>query len=189
MKIKFNINGKINSTYIDADETLLHVLRKLGYKSVKEGCDTGTCGVCSVLIDGKPVLSCSYLAAKAEGHEVVTMEGLGDEAADIITAITDEGADQCGFCGPALVLTAYAMKKELNNSALTLESVTKVLLCSIGELKAGFCLLVSLLNALHHPLLPCLLSITSCTFFASKSNLDWRINLVTSFLRVLKASQ
>lgn len=115
MKLILNINGKINSTYIDADETLLHVLRKLGYKSVKEGCDTGTCGVCSVLIDGKPVLSCSYLAARAEGHEIVTMEGLGEEAADIITAITDEGADQCGFCGPSLVLTAYAMKKELKN--------------------------------------------------------------------------
>lgn len=115
MKISLNINNNIYTTYIDAYESLLDVLRKLGFKSVKKGCDTGTCGVCSVLIDGKPTLSCQFLAARAEGHKIVTVEGLGKNADEIVNAIVNEGADQCGYCGPSLVLTTYAMKKEMKS--------------------------------------------------------------------------
>jgi len=113
MKLKLNINSKIYYTNIDGDESLLDVLRNIGLKSVKKGCDTGTCGVCSVLIDGKPTLSCQFLAARAERHKIKTVEGLGKEADKIIEVIIQEGADQCGYCGPSLVLTTYAMKKEL----------------------------------------------------------------------------
>lgn len=115
MKISLNINNNIYNTHIDADESLLDVLRKLGFKSVKKGCDTGTCGVCSVLIDGKPRLSCQLLAVRAEGHNVTTVEGLGKEADEIVDSIVNEGADQCGYCGPSLVLTTYAMKKEIKS--------------------------------------------------------------------------
>lgn len=115
MKLKLNINNKFYNTNIDDDESLLDVLRKIGFKSVKKGCDTGTCGVCSVLIDGKPTLSCQFLAARSKGHKITTVEGLGEKADEIIDAIINEGADQCGYCGPALVLTTYAMKKELKN--------------------------------------------------------------------------
>ncbi len=115
MKLKLNINNRYYNANIDADESLLDVLRHLGFKSVKKGCDTGTCGVCSVLIDGEPILSCQFLAARAEGHKITTVEGLGEKADEIIDVIINEGADQCGYCGPALVLTTYAMKQELKN--------------------------------------------------------------------------
>ncbi|MDP8201817.1 MAG: 2Fe-2S iron-sulfur cluster-binding protein [Candidatus Tenebribacter burtonii] len=118
MKVNLDINNRIYKTYIDADEALLSVLRKLGYKSVKKGCDTGACGVCSVLIDGKPTLSCQFLAARAEGHKITTVEGLGKDADEIVDAIVSEGADQCGYCGPSLVLTTYAMKKELKDPTI-----------------------------------------------------------------------
>jgi len=119
MKLKLNINNKFYNTNIDGDESLLDILRKLGFKSVKKGCDTGTCGVCSVLIDGKPRLSCQFLAARAQGHKVTTVEGLGKKADAIIDVIVNEGADQCGYCGPSLVLTTYAMKQELKNPTVT----------------------------------------------------------------------
>jgi carbon-monoxide dehydrogenase small subunit len=115
MKIVLNINGQMYKTHIDADEYLLEVLRRLGFKSVKKGCDTGSCGVCSVLINGKPTLSCQFLAARAEGYQITTVEGLGEKADEIIDLIVSEGADQCGYCGPSLVLTAYAMKKEIKD--------------------------------------------------------------------------
>lgn len=113
MKLKLNINNKFYTTDIDGDEYLLDVLRKLGFKSVKKGCDTGTCGVCAVLIDGQPTLSCQFLAARAIGKKITTVEGLGKEADKIVDLLVSEGADQCGYCGPSLVITTYAMKKEL----------------------------------------------------------------------------
>ena len=115
MKLKLNINNKIYNANIDGDEYLLKILREIGFKSVKKGCDTGTCGVCSVLIDGKPTLSCQFLAARAQGCKITTVEGLGKKANKIVDLIVSEGADQCGYCGPSLVLTTYAMKKEIKN--------------------------------------------------------------------------
>lgn len=115
MEIKLNINGKDYKLNIDEDESLLTTLRNFGITSVKHGCDTGVCGVCTVLLDGKPILSCSYLTARAAGHKVVTVEGLGSHADEIVECIVNEGADQCGYCGPALVVTSYQMKKDLKN--------------------------------------------------------------------------
>lgn len=118
MKITLNINEKKYFVNIDSDEFLREVLRKIGFKSVKHGCETGSCGVCTVLIDEKPVLSCQLLAVRAAGHKITTVEGLGLKADEIVEVIVAEGADQCGYCGPALVLTTFAMKKELKNPTL-----------------------------------------------------------------------
>ena len=117
MKITLTINNVKREVEISPSEFLLDVLRRLDYMSVKKGCDTGTCGVCTVLMDGKPVLSCSVLAASADGHEITTIEGLENdpEFKAISNALLDEGADQCGFCSPGLILNVYAMKKELKN--------------------------------------------------------------------------
>jgi carbon-monoxide dehydrogenase small subunit len=115
MEITLNVNKKDYSINIDPDTSLLDALREIGIRSVREGCDTGVCGVCTVLLDDKPILSCSYLAVRAEGHRILTVEGLGEEADKIVDLIVSEGADQCGFCGPALVLTSYQMKKELEH--------------------------------------------------------------------------
>lgn len=126
MKISIKINN-LNKTFnIDnLGMSLLELLRLEGYKSVKKGCDTGTCGVCTVLLDGKPILSCSLLAIKADGHEVTTVEGVSDEAKKIAEYITAEGADQCGFCGPGLVMAIMGLKNE--NLEITSENVKEYL--------------------------------------------------------------
>jgi len=119
MEMTLNVNNSEYKLNLDPDTSLLDALREIGIYSIKKGCDTGVCGVCTVLIDSKPILSCSYLAARAEGHRILTVEGIAEEAKQIVNLITEEGADQCGYCGPALVLTTYQMKKDLENPTIT----------------------------------------------------------------------
>ena len=94
MDIKLKLNGKAISAQIDADTILLDFLREKGCYSVKRGCDTSNCGLCTVLMDGKPILSCSMLAARADGHSIQTLEGLQEEAADSVGFIAEPGAGQ-----------------------------------------------------------------------------------------------
>lgn len=115
MEIRLKINGNERLIEIEAGEVLYDVLRKCGFTSVRKACGTGNCGICAVLLDGKPVPSCSYLAVKAEGQEITTIEGVEKEAEEIAKLITEEGAEQCGFCSPGFVLTVIAMKRELKN--------------------------------------------------------------------------
>ena len=112
MEIKIILNGKTVTDSIEADSVLLDFLRKHGCYSVKRGCDTSNCGLCTVLMDGKPVLSCSMLTARADGHKIQTLEGLQEEAADFIGFIADQGADQCGFCNPGFVMNTIALLRE-----------------------------------------------------------------------------
>ena len=112
MEITIRLNGKNVTDHIDADLLLIDFVRKHGCFSVKRGCETSNCGLCTVLMDGKPVLSCSMLAARANGHEIHTLEGLQEEAADFITFIADQGADQCGFCNPGFVMNTIALLRE-----------------------------------------------------------------------------
>ncbi|MBQ9037603.1 MAG: (2Fe-2S)-binding protein [Erysipelotrichaceae bacterium] len=112
MQINLRINHENIRAEIDPDMTLQKFLRSQKYFSVKCGCETSNCGACSILLDGKPVLSCSVLAARAEGHEIETLEGLQKEAEEIGGFIADEGADQCGFCNPGYIITAIALFKE-----------------------------------------------------------------------------
>lgn len=112
MELKFILNGKKVSTIIEADSLLLDVVRDLGCLSVKRGCDSSNCGLCTVFMNDKPVLSCSVLAARAEGQSVTTLEGLQEEAAEFGTFIANQGAEQCGFCNPGLMMNAIAMFRE-----------------------------------------------------------------------------
>ena len=112
MEIKVKLNGKTIIASVEADTVLLDFLRDHGCLSVKRGCDTSNCGLCTVLMDGKPVLSCSTLAVRADGHEIYTLEGLQTEAADFIGFIADQGADQCGFCNPGFVMNTIALLRE-----------------------------------------------------------------------------
>ena len=112
MEIKLILNGRQVVGHVDADTVLLDFLREKGCLSVKRGCDTSNCGLCTVLMDGKPILSCSTLAVRADGHEVFTLEGLQGEAADFIGFIADQGADQCGFCNPGFVMNTIALLRE-----------------------------------------------------------------------------
>ena len=112
MEIKLKLNGRPIVAPVDADTVLLDFLREHGCLSVKRGCDTSNCGLCTVLMDGKPILSCSALAVRADGHAILTLEGLQAEAADFVGFIADQGADQCGFCNPGLVMNTIALLRE-----------------------------------------------------------------------------
>ncbi len=112
MEIKLNLNGKTVTAQIEADLSLLDFLREKGCLSVKRGCDTSNCGLCTVLLDGTPILSCSTLAVRASGHTIQTLEGLQEEAADFVGFIADQGAEQCGFCNPGLVMNTIALLRE-----------------------------------------------------------------------------
>lgn len=112
MKLSFELNGKKTVTDIEADSLLIDVLRKLGCYSVKRGCESSNCGLCTVFMNDKPVLSCSILAARAEGKKITTLEGLQAEAEEFGAFIADQGAEQCGFCNPGLMMNAIAMFRE-----------------------------------------------------------------------------
>ena len=112
MEIKLTLNGRAVTDNIDADLLLIDFLRKHGCLSVKRGGETANCGLCTVLMDGKPILSCSMLTARAAGHSIQTLEGLQEEAKEFVGFIADQGADQCGFCNPGFVMNTIALLRE-----------------------------------------------------------------------------
>ena len=112
MIVEITVNGKKIKKEIDADMVLLDFVRQAGCYSVKRGCETSNCGLCTVFLDEKPVLSCSVLAARANGHSVTTLEGLQEEAEEFGAFIADQGAEQCGFCNPGLMMNAIALFRE-----------------------------------------------------------------------------
>ena len=112
MEVKLTLNGKAIVGHVDADMLLIDFLRQHGCLSVKRGCETANCGLCTVLMDGKPILSCSMLVARASGHSIQTLEGLQEEAKEFIGFIANQGADQCGFCNPGMVMNTIAMLRE-----------------------------------------------------------------------------
>ena len=112
MEVTLTLNGKRITRSVDADMVLLDFVRNEGCYSVKRGCDTSNCGLCTVFLDDKPVLSCSVLVARADGHKVTTMEGLQKEAAEFGAFIADQGAEQCGFCNPGMIMNALALFRE-----------------------------------------------------------------------------
>lgn len=115
MQISIKLNGKTVNDNIDADMLLIDFVRKHGCLSVKRGCDTSNCGLCTVFLDNKPVLSCSVLAVKANGKEVTTLEGLQEEARDFGQFIAEQGAEQCGFCNPGFIMNTIALLRENPN--------------------------------------------------------------------------
>ncbi len=112
MEVKITLNGKLVSDDVAADMLLIDFVRNHGCASVKRGCETSSCGLCTVLLDGVPVLSCSTLVARADGRSVQTLEGLQEEASEFVGFIADEGAEQCGFCNPGFVMNTIALLRE-----------------------------------------------------------------------------
>jgi len=112
MEVCIKVNGRMITEQIEPDLLLIDFLRRHGCFSVKRGCETANCGLCTVLMDEIPVLSCSVLAARADGHKVETLEGLQKEAEDFIGFIAAQGADQCGFCNPGFVMNTIALLRE-----------------------------------------------------------------------------
>ena len=115
MRIQFRLNGKAVQREVKADLLLVDLLRELGCYSVKRGCETANCGLCTVWMDEKPILSCSTLAARADGRHVKTLEGLQKEAEEFGRFLAAEGGGQSGFCSPGLIMNVLAMERELKN--------------------------------------------------------------------------
>lgn len=113
MKINFWLNGKKIEDEIEPDTPLLEYVRSKGCLSVKRGCETSNCGLCTLWIDEKPVLSCTVLAVRADGKRVTTLEGLQDEAKEFGRFMAEEGADQCGYCNPGFIMNVLTMVREL----------------------------------------------------------------------------
>ncbi len=115
MLVELKVNGLKRKVDIECDEYLVDTLRKIGNLSVKRGCDTGCCGLCSIWVDKKPTLSCATLTVRALNKEITTIEGLSKEANEFAEILVSEGAEQCGFCSPGFIMTVLAMKEELVN--------------------------------------------------------------------------
>lgn len=112
MELKCIINGRLVAAEAAADLSLLQFLRKQGYKSVKCGCETTNCGLCTVWLDGTPVLSCAVPAMRVQGRHVTTLEGLREEAEEFGRFLGEQGAEQCGFCSPGFIMNVLAMERE-----------------------------------------------------------------------------
>ncbi|MGA3108343.1 MAG: (2Fe-2S)-binding protein [Candidatus Bathyarchaeia archaeon] len=118
VEVTCTINGTLLHRKILPNLTLCDFLHdEVGTTGVKKGCDTGECGACTVLMDGKPVTSCLVLAPQLDGHEITTIEGLGSEAAlhPVQEAFIELDAAQCGYCIPGMIMTASALLKEKPN--------------------------------------------------------------------------
>ncbi len=115
MLINLTVNNNAVEWDIQPGQMLLDVLRQKGFLSVKAGCNTGSCGLCTVWLDEKPVLACALLAAKTNGRAVTTIEGVQQEARELAIFLASQGVEQCGYCSPGFVMTILAMKRELAN--------------------------------------------------------------------------
>lgn len=115
MQLETTINSRRVTLAFPPGESLYTTLRRYGYLGVKQGCETSSCGLCTVWLNGRPVLSCTMLSARVGGQEITTIEGVQEEAAVFADFMTAEGAEQCGFCSPGFTMTVLAMKRELNN--------------------------------------------------------------------------
>ncbi|HTS66720.1 MAG TPA: (2Fe-2S)-binding protein [Candidatus Acidoferrales bacterium] len=111
MELRLTVNGNPQVWDIAPGDLLLDVLRREGYFGVKRGCETGECGACTVLVDGKAINSCLMFAAQAEGREVVTIEGIAQDGRldPLQEAFLDHGAVQCGFCTGGMIVGAKAL--------------------------------------------------------------------------------
>ena len=132
MKIQLTVNGEKKSIEVKPSETLLELLRRMGYKSVKFGCGEGFCGACTVILNSRPVNSCLVLAATVDGKEVVTVEDLGDSRNlhPLQVAFMDAGAIQCGFCTPGMLLSAKTLlERKANPSTAEIKEALEGNLC------------------------------------------------------------
>lgn len=139
MELRVTVNGLPRKWAIAPGDLLLDVLRREGFFGVKRGCEKGECGTCTVLVNGRAMNSCLMFAAKAEGCEVLTIEGLADRGKlhPLQEAFLDHGAAQCGFCTPGMILAAKALldRNPHPSEAEVREAMAGVLCRCTGYLK------------------------------------------------------
>ena len=112
MQISITLDGRKTTEDVTPKLLLIDWLRAHGCYSVKRGCETSNCGLCTVFMEDKPVLSCSVLAVRADGKKIETLEGLKEEAEEFGAFIAGQGAEQCGFCNPGMIMNAIALFQE-----------------------------------------------------------------------------
>ena len=111
MKIALTVNGNRHEVEVEPRKLLVHVLRELGYTSVRVGCDTATCGACTVIMNGRPVKSCNVLAVQADGAEIITAEHSDEALERLREAFKRRHALQCGYCTSGMLMVAYHLVK------------------------------------------------------------------------------
>ncbi|MGC9130288.1 MAG: (2Fe-2S)-binding protein [Pyrobaculum sp.] len=111
MRIALRVNGVLHEVDVEPRKLLAHLLRELGYTSVRIGCDTATCGACTVIMNGRPVKSCNVLAVQADGAEIYTAEYSDEVMQRLRDAFKRHHAAQCGFCTSGMLMTAYHLVK------------------------------------------------------------------------------
>jgi aerobic-type carbon monoxide dehydrogenase small subunit (CoxS/CutS family) len=135
--VRFKLNGKEVAVETSPERMLLWVLRTdLAHTGTKYGCGEGYCGACTVLVDGKPTLSCQFPLEKVEGRSVLTIEGLsrGDRLHPVQQAFADHGALQCGYCTPGMILQAYALLlRKPDPTEAEIADALEVNLCRCGS--------------------------------------------------------
>lgn len=149
-QLTIKVNGKLHSLTVDPSRTLLEVLREdLGLTGTKQACDTGGCGACTVIIDGRPVYSCLVLAVDCEGKDILTIEGLASDVHlhPIQEAFIKYGAIQCGFCTPGMVMSAKALLDE--NPEPTEEDVRKAIAGNLCRC-TGYAKIVEAILSISH---------------------------------------
>ncbi|MFC1872002.1 (2Fe-2S)-binding protein [Chloroflexota bacterium] len=150
--IRLKVNGEDYELSVPPNKTLLETLREdLGLTGAKEGCQDGTCGACTVLMDGKPVRSCIFLAVAAEGKDILTIEGLSrdDKLHPIQEAFVNEGGVQCGYCTPGMILTAKALLD--TNPSPTEEEVRQAISGNLCRCTGYVKIVASILAAARKP--------------------------------------
>jgi aerobic-type carbon monoxide dehydrogenase small subunit (CoxS/CutS family) len=139
MELRVTVNGRPREWTIAPGDLLLEVLRREGLFGVKRGCEKGECGSCTVLVNGRAVNSCLTFAAKVEGCEVLTIEGVasGDQLSALQKSFLDHGAVQCGYCSPGMILSATALLRRNPNpsEAEVREALAGVLCRCTGYVK------------------------------------------------------
>lgn len=132
-EITITVNGDKHDLKVSPNRTLLQMIRKdLGLKGTNCSCERGDCGTCTILVDGEPTKSCLMLGLEADGREITTIEGLGEEGKlnPVQKAFIENGAVQCGFCSPAFILTAHALlQKNPNPSEEEVKEAIEGILC------------------------------------------------------------
>jgi carbon-monoxide dehydrogenase small subunit len=140
--LKFKVNGKSHALVVQSHERLLDILRdRLGLKGTKEGCSTGDCGICAVLMDGKLVNSCLVLAIQARDKEILTIEGIGtqEKLHPIQRAFMNWNASQCGYCIPAMILASKELLERNPDPSLEdIKRATSGIICRCTGYKKIF---------------------------------------------------
>lgn len=148
MKVSFQLNGQDIEVEAPDNRSLLDLLRDdLGVKSVKKGCENGECGACTVLLDGAPVTSCLVLAPQVEGRTVTTIDGLEDDPfmVKLRQAFLEDGAIQCGFCTPGMLISSYALLK--GNPKPTADEVKKAIEGNLCRCTGYVAIITAILHA------------------------------------------